>query len=59
MALSVAWQTAEATTGLGKSAVERALAVFAAVGTIIVAQTSSTLTPAQARDLRHLLGVDL
>lgn len=59
LALSVARQTADATTGLAKNAVERALAVFAAVGGIIVARTTNTLTMSQATGLRHLLGVYL
>jgi hypothetical protein len=59
LALSVARQTADATTGLAKNAVERALAVFAAVGGIIVGRTTNTLTAAQASGLRHLLGVYL
>jgi hypothetical protein len=59
LALSVARQTADATTGLAKNAVERALAVFAAVGGIIVARTSNTLTVAQADGLRHLLAIYL
>jgi hypothetical protein len=59
LALSVARQTADATTALAKNAVERALAVFAAVGAIIVAETSKTLTASQATGLRHLLGIYL
>jgi hypothetical protein len=59
LALSVARQTAEATTSLAKNAVERALAVFAAVGGIIVARTTKTLTADQATSLRHLLGIYL
>ncbi|GAC1373550.1 MAG: hypothetical protein NVSMB4_00180 [Acidimicrobiales bacterium] len=59
LAMSVARQTAEATTGLAKNAVERALAVFAAMGAIIVARTSSTLTATQATSLRHLLAIYL
>ena len=59
LALSVARQTAEATTALAKSAVERALAVFAAIGAIIVARTTKTLTADQAASLRQLLGTFL
>jgi hypothetical protein len=59
LALTVARQTAEATTGLAKNAVERSLAVFAAVGGIIVARTAKTLTDNQAADLRRLLCVYL
>jgi hypothetical protein len=59
LALTVARQTAEATTGLAKNAVERSLAVFAAVGGIIVARTAETLTVGQAADLRRLLCVYL
>jgi hypothetical protein len=59
LALSVARQTANATTGLAKNTVERALAVFAGVGGIIIARTTKTLTLSQAADLRHLLGTFL
>lgn len=59
LALTVARQTAEATTGLAKNAVERSLAVLAAVGGIIVARTAKTLTVDQAADLRRLLGAYL
>ncbi len=56
LALSVARQTAESTAALAKTAVERCLGVLLAIGGIIVAKSSDTLTDAQAADLRHLLG---
>ena len=59
VAFEVARRTADATTDLAKSAVQRALAVFAAVGGIIVGQTTKTLTVGQATDLRHLAAVFL
>lgn len=59
VALTVARQTAEATTGLSKGAVERCLAALAATGGIVIAKTSATLTASQAADLRMLLAVFL
>jgi hypothetical protein len=59
LALTVARETAEATIGLAKGAVERCLAALAGIGGVIVAQTSHALTDSQASSLRVLIAVFL
>ena len=59
LALTVARETADATIGLAKGAVERCLAALAAVGGVIIAHTSNALTDSQAFKLRLLIGIFL
>lgn len=55
LALNVARDTAEATIGQAKGAVERCLAALAGIGGVIIAQTTSALTVSQATKLRMLI----
>jgi len=59
LALTVARETADATIGLAKGAVERCLAALAGIGAVIIAHTSRALTDSQAFKLRLLIGIFL
>ena len=59
LALTVARETADATIGLAKGAVERCIAALAGIGGVIIAHTTHALTDSQASKLRLLIGVFL
>lgn len=58
-AQAIVRQSADAAAGLAKGAVERVIAVLAAIGAIVVGVTSDNLTAGQAENLRQLLAVFL
>lgn len=59
LAMSVARETAESTSALTKSTLERSIAALASIAAIIVTRSTKTLTLSQATNLRHLLGIGL
>lgn len=59
LSLEVARATASAAIDLGKDAIQRCMAALAAIGGIIVAQTTHVITDSQASKLRLLIGAFL
>ncbi|MCC4906788.1 hypothetical protein [Microbacterium sp. cx-59] len=56
LAIDIAHRTSEQTSAAARSAVERGVATLLAIGGVIVANTTGTITDGQAQNLRSLLG---